>query len=392
MPDSNPLVLQAERLSQLRSSLVVIEYLCWRLRTGDCSSATFGHFLCKAVLRGDDDLSEHFPALDHAQTIDRPLERERAMDDGLHFALLDKIHQRLQIVVVEAVRTDDLYFEAPDVAQVFLRIVTGGCAAHQDLAAALHAPERGLPGIPTGEIDHDIHATLVAAALGLAILLRYPFREIGLLIVDHLIGAEFLKPPDLAGARRSGDDFRAEHLGKDHATGSDAAARTEHEHFVAGFDRLVRDQHAMRCTVGHRQCGCLLVSHSVRHPDQLVFGDKAFLREPAVHHLAHQPPLPVEWIDQHPLPGLPAIDAGPGLEDLASHVQSDDDGERHLDAGHAANRHDVVVIQGGRLHTDHHMPVGHPRIWEVRAVHELLGPAMLLTYDILPMRGPPQEM
>src|SRR5437879_2026865 len=76
-------MLQAERLSQLRSSLVVIEYLCWRLRTGDRSSATFGHFLCKAVLRGDDDLSEDFPVLDHAQTIDRPLERERGMDDGL---------------------------------------------------------------------------------------------------------------------------------------------------------------------------------------------------------------------------------------------------------------------------------------------------------------------
>src|SRR5467141_5359912 len=130
-------------------------------------------------LRDDDDLSEHFAVLDHAKAIDGPLQRKRAINDGLHFALLDEIHQRRQIVVVEAVGTDDLYFEAPDVAQVFFWIVAGGCTAHQDLAAALHAPERGLPGISTGEIDHGIHTTLVAAALRLAVLLHDPFREIG---------------------------------------------------------------------------------------------------------------------------------------------------------------------------------------------------------------------
>src|SRR5439155_22405795 len=85
-------------------------------------------------------------------------------------------------------------------------------------------------------------------------------------------------------------------------------------------------------------------------------------------------------------------DAGPGLENLASHVQSNDDGERHLDAGHAANRQDVVVIQGARLHTDHHMPVGHHRIGEVRDVLELVEPAMLRQHDRLHFRGPPEEM
>src|SRR2546425_11289179 len=337
-------------------------------------------------LRDDDDLSEDFAILDHAKAIDRPVQRQRAIDDGLHFVLLDKIHQRRQIVVVEAVGTDDLYFEAPDVAQVFFWIVAGGCTAHQDLAAALHAAERGLPGFPAGEVDHDVHATLIGAALWLAVLLHYPFRKIGFFVVDHLIGAQFFKPPDLVGARSAGNDYCAEHLRKDHATRTDASARTKDEHFVSGFHRLVRDQHAMRCTVSNRQRSCFLVTHPIGDPNQLVFGNQTFLRKAAVHHLAHQSSLPVERIDKHTVTGFPAIDAGPRFENLAGHIQTDDDGKRHLDAGHAANRHDVVVIKGGRLHTDHDVAIRHDRIGEVRYALELIEPAMPLQYHCLHFR------
>src|SRR5262249_29683234 len=154
-------------------------------------------------------------------------------------ALCDELHQRAQIIVIKAVRADDLELEGPDVAQILFGVVARGSAADQKLAAALEAAQRRLPGVAAGKVDHHVDATLVAAPLRLAVFLDRPFREIDLPNVDHLVGAELLELAHLVRARGARDDMGAEMLGENDAAGTDAAARAENEHAIARFDGAV---------------------------------------------------------------------------------------------------------------------------------------------------------
>jgi hypothetical protein len=43
------------------------------------------------------------------------------------------------------------------------------------------------------------------------------------------------------------------------------------------FDAVMRDNHAVRGTIGDRQCCGFLESDFVRHADQLMLSDEAFL-------------------------------------------------------------------------------------------------------------------
>src|SRR5688572_30640881 len=126
--------------------------------------------------RTDHYLAEYLPLFDHFESAPRVLERQHLVDDRFDLSLLDQIHQRAQVFVVETVGADNLQLEAPDITQVFLRIEAGGCAANQDPAAALDAFERRHPGIAAGEIDRHVDAAGVGAALRLAELLDRPFR------------------------------------------------------------------------------------------------------------------------------------------------------------------------------------------------------------------------
>src|SRR5262249_12345558 len=141
---------------------------------------------------------------------------------------------------------DDFQLEAPHVAQILLRIVAGGGAAYQQLATALEAAERGHPGVATGEVDDDVDAALVRAALRLAVALDRPFGEIALAVFAPLAGAGLPEPPHLVRAAGAGDDLGAEKLRQDDAAGAHAAARAEHQHALAGRHGPMPDQHPVR--------------------------------------------------------------------------------------------------------------------------------------------------
>src|SRR5262249_14845043 len=127
--------------------------------------------------RRDDDLSEHLAILDQAQALGGLFERQHFVDHRLHLALRDKLHQPLEIVVIEAVGADDLQLEGPDITQVLLRIVAGCRAAYEQLAAALEAAQRRLPGVAAREVDDHVDAAFVAAPLGLAVTLDRPLGK-----------------------------------------------------------------------------------------------------------------------------------------------------------------------------------------------------------------------
>src|SRR5205085_11000496 len=130
--------------------------------------------------RRDHDLADDGAVLDQAQPFARLLERQHLVDHRLHSAAADQLHQPLEIVVVEAVRADDLELEAPHVAQILFWIVAGGGAADEQLAASLEAAQRWHPGVAAGEIDHHVDAALVAPALRLAVFVDRPFRPVDL--------------------------------------------------------------------------------------------------------------------------------------------------------------------------------------------------------------------
>src|SRR5712691_12937779 len=195
--------------------------------------------------RRDHDLADDLAVLDQPQPLARLIERQHLVDHRLELAVGDEPHQRLEIVVVETVLSYDLELEAPDVAQVLLRVVTGGGAADHELAAALEAAQRRLPAVAAGEVDHHVDAAVVAAPLRLAVLLDRPFGEIGLLDVYHLVGAERLELAHLLRARGAGDHLGAEMLGENDRAGADAAAGAENEHAIALLHRVVGDQHAV---------------------------------------------------------------------------------------------------------------------------------------------------
>src|SRR5438445_13503756 len=83
-------------------------------------------------------LAENLAVLNEAKALGRLLERKHLIDHRLDLVLLDQFHQGGEIVVIETVGALDLDLEAPDVAEVFLRIVARGRAANEQLAAAFN--------------------------------------------------------------------------------------------------------------------------------------------------------------------------------------------------------------------------------------------------------------
>src|SRR6266576_84700 len=83
--------------------------------------------------RRDHDLANDLAVLDQTHALARLFERQHLVDHRLDLAGTDEVHQPLEVVVVEAVRANDLEFEAPDVAQVLLRVIAGGGAADEQL-------------------------------------------------------------------------------------------------------------------------------------------------------------------------------------------------------------------------------------------------------------------
>src|SRR6185503_6557918 len=102
--------------------------------------------------------------------------------------------------------------------------------------------------------------------------------------------------------------------------------------------------------------------------------------EPAVHHLAHQPLLAVERVHQHAVAALPAVHAAADFNNLARDIEPDDHGHGHLDAGHAAHREDIVIVERGRLDPDHDVVVDDGRVGEVLYQLQLFQPAVLFKY------------
>src|SRR5205823_14596221 len=87
--------------------------------------------------RRDHDLADDCAVLDEAQAFARLIERQHLVDHRLHLSGADEFHEPLEILIIKTVRAHDFELEAPHVAQILLRVVTGGGATDEEFSTTL---------------------------------------------------------------------------------------------------------------------------------------------------------------------------------------------------------------------------------------------------------------
>ena len=150
--------------------------------------------------------------------------------------------------------------------------------------------------------------------------------------------------------------MRAGQLRELHATGSDPARGAEYENLLARLDLAAGDHHPVGRAVGDRQRRRRCVGHVVGQADQLRGLHPDLLGETAVHRLAEElAELAIDRIDHHAVAHVPARHLGAKRGDLAGDVDAHDQGHAELDAGHAAQREQVVIVERAGLDPQHHV-------------------------------------
>src|SRR5216683_6630035 len=110
--------------------------------------------------RDHDDLAEEIPRFHESFSLAQFGERKGAHLRLLDLALRNFDHAAGHVFLGIAIRSANLHFTLPDVANVRSRIEAGGGAAGQQLAMRLQRPDGRIPGLAAGEIDADVHALL----------------------------------------------------------------------------------------------------------------------------------------------------------------------------------------------------------------------------------------
>src|SRR5262249_45914941 len=118
---------------------------------------------------------------------------------------------------------------------------------------ALDATQGRRPGVTTGEVDDNVDAAVIGAALRLAILLDCPFRPIEVGVINHLVGSHFLQTTQFFLAGCTSNHLRAQQFGKDDTGSADAAAGAEDQNRVALFNGVVGDEHSVRGAISYRK-------------------------------------------------------------------------------------------------------------------------------------------
>src|SRR6185295_1958198 len=283
----------------------------------------------------------------------------------------DHAQQRGQVVRRPAIRAEDLQLERPDVADVLARIEAGRGPAGEQAPAPAQATERRHPGVAAREVDDDIHPALEFPPARLAEARVHVRHEVTAGVVDDVVRTEPVQALDLLVAAGAGDDGGAGHLGQEHAAGAHAAAGPEDEDALAGGDAALRHHHAMCGAVRHRQRGGVGERHAGGNADQLMGADATAFGEAAVDGFTHEPTAhAIDRGYEHAIADCPALDARAELGDLAGQVQAHDGRHGDLDAGHPAQREDVVIVERRRAHGHDDLPWPGVRIREALIVDQ----------------------
>src|SRR5713226_9279659 len=131
--------------------------------------------------RDHDDLAEEIPRFHESFSLAQFGERKGAHLRLLDLALRNFDHAAGHVVLGIAVRSANLHFPLPDVANIRARVEAGRGPAGQQFAVRLERPNGWIPGVAAGEIDADVHAILAADAPCLA-------GKIVRAVIDSVVG------------------------------------------------------------------------------------------------------------------------------------------------------------------------------------------------------------
>ena len=190
--------------------------------------------------------------------------------------------------------------------------------------------------------------------------------DVGVRVVDHVIGAERAHEVDLLGAGDAGD-VRSERLGDLDGEGADASRCTDDQHVLTGLHAAAVAQRLQRGDGGDGNGGGLLEAQVRRHPRQLVRSRRGVLGERraagAVYRLARleSRDLAADRLDD---PGELRAEAG-GL------------GPAQAEAGNADQvgqpGHDVprAAVKPGRADAYEHRLIADPGHFDVAEVQDI---------------------
>ena len=233
--------------------------------------------------------------------------------------------------------------------------------------------------------DH-VHAALAGDLLDLG-------RNILLVVIDHVVGAEFARLRELALAARGGDHAALEQLGDLDGGGADAARRRQHQHVLAGLKLGARHEHVPRGKKHQGRGGGILEAHVVGNLNDAVLGRREQFRIAAVDGVAEHGEAAAEVViareallalaaalsrgKQYAPARLDALAEFADRDHFARDVAAQDVGHRELHAGDAGAYEQVEMIQRAGTDADQDLVGFDLRLRHV-VVDEHFGTAMLV--------------
>src|SRR3954471_9599029 len=199
-------------------------------------------------LRDHNNFPKEVPRFHERLRVAKLGERECADFGLLDFAVRHIDHSPPNVLLGVTVRTANLHFALPDIANVGPSVETGRRTAGQQFAVQLQGTDRRVPRVPAGEIDAHVHALLAAQPPCFA-------RKILRAVVDGMVGAQLLELRAFLIGASTGDNSAAVRLHHLHRRGPDAAARAEYKNQVVRLHAAIGEQHAIDRAVVRRNGG-----------------------------------------------------------------------------------------------------------------------------------------
>ncbi len=293
-------------------------------------------------------------------------------------------------------RPDDLQLVPEDAVEVRLRAAPGRRAAGDDPPPFHEALQRVAPGVGTDVVDDHVDPAVVGQVPNLA-------GEVGLRVVDGVVGPEFLGIREfLVGARRR-EHLRAGVVGHLNGGVADAARGAEDEDRLAALQSAAVAEHPPgrledeRCGRGGLPVDALGDRREVgRRDDGLLGVDSADVLADDVKvrsqrgvtlaaELVVTSALTSEQCD--PVTGFEPRDVVADLRDDARAVAPRDVGHLEVDARQPAPGVDVEVVQRGCFHVYQHLSPATLRVREL-VVGEYVSVAVGVELDCLHCLSP----
>src|SRR5215472_8929043 len=249
-------------------------------------------------------------------------------------------------------------------SQVDARIVAGGRAARHQSTRGRQRFQALLPGGDADVLDHHVDAALSGELFDFG-------GNVLLVVIDHVVRAQFVGLGELGGAAGGGDHAALKHLRDLDGRGADAARGCQHQHILARLQPGARHQHVPGSEEDERSGGGGVEVQLVGNRDDAVLGSGDELAVAAVNRIAkHREsaaqiilsakallalPAALSWREQHSPARFHALAKLANRDHFTRYVAAEDMRQGELHAGDAGAHEEIQVIQGACANAHQHL-------------------------------------